>query len=640
MNRVNENLTTAGVAAFPGKLTGDGKMAEKAMSGATGKSVQSNSHKEMDVGKHDTKLKDLGKEWPRKQKNEIKTSQAAEGNHPGALSSGRSKNESATPAEIAELMEDNGGNLQELFDQYANRTDTVCFNEFAEYASSYGIPIASESILEGLLARNNTFLFSEHRDNQGRFWVKTEALLENEEMEEEEETEGNEAFCQKCYKKHKGKCGQNESRPRKGKNLNESFDDEQFGNEEEMTRPEEFGDEMPLDDSNGDDLSRPEEFGGEFNDAENSEEFGEEDQHEHGGAQSCPECPSNLDENGYCQECGYQDQENFSNGDVDHGSFDTPETPEGSDLNNEWDLDNTHDNIEPHQMESLRVDDNAILESDMPSLKVHDDAPASHGGHEMEHLGGESVAPRKLNKNSGLHAPDTKMKEHGKEWPRKHSKQGKLETSQEFGDSKHGEASDGMQTKIADLNLRTKQKNTGGTFEVVDGHPGTLTGGASKMHENATRLGSIIKNHLRKCLKESGIATPGSKFKNTFVISASEFVTPHRQTSLAEAVADTEELLQIFGPELVTLEARYLDNNGKTVLKTTVPLPTLPLRGPIMSENKVLFRYQELAKDYANTLVESGQTCSAMQNSWGFAVSARMSYNDAKRAFHTIREGV
>jgi hypothetical protein len=38
----------------------------------------------------------------------------------------------------------------------------------------------------------------------------------------------------------------------------------------------------------------------------------------------------------------------------------------------------------------------------------------------------------------------------------------------EFGDSKSGEATDGITTQIKDMNLKTKQKNTGGTFETMN----------------------------------------------------------------------------------------------------------------------------------------------------------------------------
>jgi hypothetical protein len=396
----------------------------------------------------------------------------------------------------------------------------------------------------------------------------------------------------------------------------------------------------------------------------------------------CPECPGMLDEFGRCPDCGYQDpqHEHGMAHEFEQRTFHDPAADVA--LRDEWGYTPTRRHqVSSHQLEGqpsaepvlteeeqilAALDADLITEADLPQYKLHQGAPGDHaapkpsedaegGDHgKMGHLGGTSVNTRKLAKNSGLPQEKTDTADMGKEWPRKHKEtpamcdvdpSGVEEGPQGGHESTHGDPDDGHQCEIRNLNLRTKQKNTGqqwekfeGWLEGAGGHG--LHGGAKKMQENVERLNRHVLNFLRRRIEESQLLQPGAKYKGAFVISAGEYVRPRQHSSMTEALVDTEELLQIFGPSIVTMEARYLDGNNQVVLRELVPLPSLPLRGPIMAEHKALFRFAELARDYADMLVESGHACSALTHNWGAAVSANLPYAAALRVYHAIREGV
>lgn len=113
--------------------------------------------------------------------------------------------------------------------------------------------------------------------------------------------------------------------------------------------------------------------------------------------------------------------------------------------------------------------------------------------------------------------------------------------------------------------------------------------------------------------------------------------TPKRD-SLAEALADAEEILQLHNPMDVTFEATFLGPNGQVALKQDIPLFTINPRGPMVGEGKALFRFHRNAEAFAENLVSEGVTCRVVPHNWGSAVEARTDYPTANRAFFTLAE--
>ena len=88
----------------------------------------------------------------------------------------------------------------------------------------------------------------------------------------------------------------------------------------------------------------------------------------------------------------------------------------------------------------------------------------------------------------------------------------------------------------------------------------------------------------------------------------------------------------------MNLEARYHSSDGTTVMRRSIPLISIQDRGPVMAESRTLFRFPELASDFANMLVREGKVCKATSHNWGAAVTARIPYSMASRIYNSIRE--
>ncbi len=113
--------------------------------------------------------------------------------------------------------------------------------------------------------------------------------------------------------------------------------------------------------------------------------------------------------------------------------------------------------------------------------------------------------------------------------------------------------------------------------------------------------------------------------------------TPKRD-SLAEALADAEEILQLHNPGDVTFETTFFGPNGQVAMKQDIPLFTINARGPMVGEGKALFRFPRNAEAFAEQLVAEGVTCRVVPHNWGAAVEARTNYPVAQRAFELLAE--
>jgi hypothetical protein len=183
--------------------------------------------------------------------------------------------------------------------------------------------------------------------------------------------------------------------------------------------------------------------------------------------------------------------------------------------------------------------------------------------------------------------------------------------------------------------LGASQKNT------LEGTP-TISGTGKGMSESiANKNIARLNAHVRRHLQEGSQALGQGKFKVKFSVLVKEGTTKNRtevRDSLAEALADTEELLQLHNAEDVALEASFVGPTGQIHLKQDVPLFTIDSRGPVQAEGKSLFRFNRTAEAFAEALVNEGVTCRVGPHTWGSAVEARADSATVNRAFKMVAE--
>jgi hypothetical protein len=646
-------------------------MAKHHMEQPGGKGVAARKPSRDNTGKTDTDLHDMGKEWPRKHKNSgggvgerFKGSK-----HPGSDMSGGhgpkgNSSEAVTPDDIASLMEDDGAQLQELFDAYAKRANTITLSEFREYAQAYGMPVADENILLSLMGTNQEFMFNEHSDAQGRFWVPT--LITEMDYSVDDPLTHSRRFSSK--RNPNDFARPDDSMPGGEGNAIGGGEFDDFGGEGDL----DFGGEGDLGSAGGDfggegdlgsaggDFGGGGEFGGEGEfgsegDFGGEGEYGDEAAGPWGAADDYDEgVYSDQNDAGMAADFGEEmppDEAEYSDLDDDMSFYPPEGEPIPGGRRPRAGIPGTDDDWMEGRIRGGLT--NTIYEADGSlssgiggpiKLKTHEGPPADHGDYQMDSPEGESVSQRKPNKKSGLPQEPTDLSDMGKEWPRKQRFTGTAQEREH--ESKHGEPNDGYQSKVADLNLKTKQKNTGTSWEEFENYNwgsnkldwGKVGGGAKQMHENVRRLAQHVTGTLQRYMTESGGFRQAGKYPVQFVVGAGDWVRARAHRNLTEALTDVEELLQIFGPEHVRLEARIEDGYGMTVMRKTVPLIGVTERGPVMAENRAIFRYPELARDFADVLVQEGKVCRAVAHNWGAAIAAKLPYGLAARVFNSIRE--
>lgn len=165
--------------------------------------------------------------------------------------------------------------------------------------------------------------------------------------------------------------------------------------------------------------------------------------------------------------------------------------------------------------------------------------------------------------------------------------------------------------------------------------PGTEKKSTQAVQENVARLAA----HVRRQLAESAKGLKSGNYRLVFAVTVEEgskrTKTAERE-QLAEALLDAEEILQLFNPSQVSLEASFCDSTGGVVLKQDIPLVTINARGPIVSEGKTLFRFKRHADDFAQRLVSEGQACRVTAHNWGRAVASRAPYRTALKCFRSL----
>jgi len=146
----------------------------------------------------------------------------------------------------------------------------------------------------------------------------------------------------------------------------------------------------------------------------------------------------------------------------------------------------------------------------------------------------------------------------------------------------------------------------------------TGTGNSQTVKENVAKLSRLVKSSITE-----GSTGLNGKYDIQFTILVQENNGKLNRTSpriaLAEALADAEELLQVYPADQVVLES-YFGKNDQCLRKYDIPMVPVKSRGPLVSGDMALFRFSNIAESYADNLVAEGYTCKVGSHSWGRAV--------------------
>lgn len=260
------------------------------------------------------------------------------------------------------------------------------------------------------------------------------------------------------------------------------------------------------------------------------------------------------------------------------------------------------------------IDENILLETDGKVM----DGPSSSGLVDRQGKGGARMKK--------VPYEDTKLQKLGDK------KSYKLKNTIHNNTVKSGgnphKPDDTFQSHLAGSELGQKQHNKGGNWEEFK--KSNLSGNSKKMYENIEKLKSYIATMVETKLKNLNYGKAG-KYPVIFQIEAGESINTRSHANLTEAVADLEELLQIMAPEDITFTVECNNNNE------VIPLIMVKNRGPIVSENKVIFRIPEVARGFADLVVREGKVCRATTHSFGAAVSAPINESTVNKLYKQLK---
>lgn len=149
--------------------------------------------------------------------------------------------------------------------------------------------------------------------------------------------------------------------------------------------------------------------------------------------------------------------------------------------------------------------------------------------------------------------------------------------------------------------------------------------------ENVAKL----TRHIRKNLTEAAKGNVRTASYAMLVRESEEIAKTPTRYSLAEAIADAEELLLFHRPEDVKMVVNYTSDKGRTG-RTTINMMSVKARDPIFSEGKTLFRFQRNAENFARELAAEGITCRLSDHNWGFSLIAESKASNITKTFRNM----
>ena len=575
---------------------------------------------------------------------------------------------------VVDIMEDEDVDLQQVFNAYAAQADLLCLEDFQQICDAYDVRTTiGENNFRTLINNNQDFMFYESDDNQGTFWIRgvideNIGALGGIAARAAPAIAGAVGGAFGGEEEEVDECSIPEDGIPLGGEEEDEFDEDEFDESEFDESDMLCGDEDPL----GIGMEGDEEFGPEMGDDDADTDWGRAKRAATefefgGGVARSPRRPTMgrgqvgrgqvgrgpigrgpmgrgpmgrgpfedaLGDDNVIQESA------VSTGDIAGAPFDVQvggKKPMGTSIAQGTDgARNRRSMMGPKGSEE--EDPKRPEEEDPEAVpgRTQKESVCPRCGHLLDSMGCPACDLLRETSEYGLLASGASADSDGRLTSDATKKgQGKLSESipgAETQESAGGGENFGCCSEVSgmgkDLGQNEKMKNTGGQAQ--------FNGGGKKMQENVMRLARVAKSAIEESAKKIGRV---GKYAMRFTVTC-EGVKARRRKQLTEVLVDVEELMQAYGPAGVVLEAEFYQPQGKMLGKTRIPLADIARRTPIVSENKVLFRYTEVANDFADKIVLEGLTCRVKNHNWGTSVTGKFDWTVAKQAFRNIPDNM
>ncbi|MCK9557986.1 MAG: hypothetical protein M0R50_08115 [Candidatus Cloacimonetes bacterium] len=518
---------------------------------------------------------------------------------------------------IANIMEGDGVNLQSLFESYSKQSSYVCLEDFQQLCHAHGIQTTlSENNLKSLMAASKKFMFYEGNDASGRFWQPrslTEmvgsgdvAVAEVDEIPPEISDEVPEM----------PEVPEVPEAPEAEAGL------EIPGDETVEAGPDDLADVFQ---KIGDDFAMAANMmAGHDESSETPEDEAAEGDNPFASEAEAGEAEAGDEEEAECTEevC---DEEIAS---------DEPESPESGDMMGQIGS-AVKGKATAVAMKGREEDEKNAVDPSKEVVKT-ESCKCKHCGTVLDENGCMLCDFLRESKEIGeMDGEDAKADKDG-HYTTDKTKSGKGELStkippQETCESTSAAASDGITTEIPGKQtpLKPKMKNVGGQA--------AFKGGAGTMKENILKLSRVAKEAIESGARKIGRA---GKYAIHFGVKLTDSPKSSATfSSLTDALAVVEELLQVVDGKKIVFEAQYTMPHQKTIIHShKIPIAKTKRRDPVSCEGKILFKTGKVASAFADRVVSEGVACRVKNHNWGAAVVGSFSWPVAQRAFSTISE--
>lgn len=153
---------------------------------------------------------------------------------------------------------------------------------------------------------------------------------------------------------------------------------------------------------------------------------------------------------------------------------------------------------------------------------------------------------------------------------------------------------------------------------------------------NVDKLAKLIKNSIKESTKS--LSTKPCSVTYTILVQEDKLNCTQPRDTLAEAVADLEEILQFHRPEHIKLNSILKDPKDNVLSVVSVSCSHIKERGPLQVEGKTLFRFKKNADLFAEELNRKGLECELVSHPWGTAVNTLATNESVGHAYESITE--
>jgi hypothetical protein len=574
---------------------------------------------------------------------------------------------------IGHSISDGHDRLQGLFNEYAQTRDAVCVEDFQDLCDAAGIDISiSENVLLNLMDRNQQYMFHEQADGDGVYWL-AEDVTGTDAVDGATTKDGWEKPWLKDKKKKKDGKKVEESRREVGSRRPFSSITEALGQPDPLAppaagpRPGMGGDPMGGDPMGGMSGATPvedeplpslrdtpeDEFAASHGPTLECSGCGTP-----GSTESCPECGGEMVEMGSQGRSPVTTPASQSQWDKRYGVSGTSEVPDGPGGPGQGGMqkpsiggigESRVVEITPDSASSIK----AFLESASSIVSVAGRTNKRYVAEALSHAWSYhagTVDPRTVPFEArGVlrrlceKFPTFEMVSEGAEVMER-------PTGTKIGGGEGPKSTDLLADQPGPQDITQRggeeyfsipQKNT------LEGTP-TIKGTAKGMNESRTLPDSVNRNlarlsrYIKGQFQENGLmeSIASKKVAPSYCLAVKTNgkvgKTPER-SSFSEAVADAEELLQVYDADDVSLQASFANQTGVVTMRNDIPLLTIDSRAPIMAEGRAVFRFGMTAEAVAKELVAEGISCRIVPHSWGSAVAAKASPKMFAEAFARIQ---